>query len=48
MAGSSAQGVLFHSAVKGFSDGFIGTKLLLEASLVATSEIERLLVSDIG
>ena len=48
MAGSSAQGALFQSIVKGFSDGFIGTKQLLEASLVATSETDRLLVSVIG
>ena len=48
MAGGPAQGALFHSVVRSFSDRFIGTKQLLEASLVATSETDRLLVSDIG
>jgi hypothetical protein len=38
----------FKSVVRGFSDGFIGTKQLLEASLVATLEVDRLVVSDIG
>ena len=48
IAGGSAQGAPFRSVIRGSSDGFIGTKQLLEASLVATSEIDRLLVSDIG